>query len=239
MTHDDKHDDKHGDTPEPSAQWRSGMTVRGAVWGSAANCRLFESDPGPAYYTEGAPAAPDDQPDEHPGDGHASDVRIVSRAEAWRDVYARNLIHDLEADPDRLSEAADLARALLRDVSRPGYRLALAREAFREAPDRRTGIRKALHLLSPTEYAEDRAFWRLAVELCARARDITRAAGADTDPFDRDRLLAGIDHRLHLVFGFFPDPAASARRLTNRLQEIDQQAETDRRLPPGHPDKRT
>jgi hypothetical protein len=218
------------DKPEPNkpaARRQTVLSVHGAVWSVAANCRLFESDPGPAYYTE-SPAAPEDHPD---------DVRTVSRAEAWRDIYARGLIHDLDANPHQLREGANFAAARLREVSRPAHHLALARKALREAPDRRTGIRKALHLLSPTEYADDRAFWRLAVELCTRALDITRAAGADTDPFDRDRLLAGIDHRLHLVFGIILDPDASPR-LVNRLHEIDRQAEADRRLPPDHPDKR-
>ena len=50
-------------------------------------------------------------------------------------------------------------------------------------------------------------------------------AGADTDPFDRHRLLAGIEHRFHLVFGFFPGPAASAAALIARIHAIDEDAD--------------
>lgn len=205
--------------------------IRGVVWSSAANCRLYERDPGPTHYTESPTPTPGD-----PHSVHPDDARTITRDEAWRDIYARSLIHELHAQPDHIRDALTFSRTQLRTVSRPRYRLTRARTEWRNAPDPRTGLRRALHVLTPTEYADDREFWHRAVDICTRAHHITHAAGADTDPYDRARLLAGIEHRFHLVFGFFPDPTRSAAQLAARLQEIDRQAAADHRPPPDHPD---
>lgn len=112
--------------------------VRGVVWSSAANCRLYERDPGPTHYTESpAPAA------DNPHSVHPDDIRAVTRAEAWRDIYARSLIHELNADPVLIRQAVAFSIAQSREVGRLHHRLTLAR---RECARHPTGTPDAVAL---------------------------------------------------------------------------------------------
>lgn len=57
------------------------------AWVYAANCSLYEEDPDPPYVNIGSPIEP----------------VVVSRTEAYRDLYARLLLLDFDADPQRIT----------------------------------------------------------------------------------------------------------------------------------------
>ena len=61
------------------------------AWSLAANCLLYEEDPGPAEVNVASDAEP----------------RMVPRREAWRDYYARYLLNELDADLARVGAVAD------------------------------------------------------------------------------------------------------------------------------------
>ncbi|MBV9923321.1 MAG: hypothetical protein JOY78_21085 [Pseudonocardia sp.] len=73
------------------------------AWTLAANCLLYEGDPGPARLNVGTAAEP----------------RMVSRYEACRDFYARSLVKELEAGLARI------------DAVRAEYEIALVRRPTR------------------------------------------------------------------------------------------------------------
>ena len=60
------------------------------AWVYAANCRLYENDPGPAELNIASRIEP----------------MWVSRAEAFRDLYARLLLEELDADAARIAVLA-------------------------------------------------------------------------------------------------------------------------------------
>jgi len=62
------------------------------AWSYAANCSLYEEDPGPAELNIGSSLEP----------------HWVSRAEAFRDLYAHLLLEQLGADPARIAALAYL-----------------------------------------------------------------------------------------------------------------------------------
>lgn len=195
--------------PEP---WE---TARVTVWSAAANCRLIEDEPGPDFYQEGSTPEP----------------VWISRRDAWRDTYARGLILDLHAEPAQLHRAVVLARDAATERHRLRWWLRLTRQRWQDAPDRTARIEAIRLALSATEHAEEHAFWACAAEICLRAVHIMAEAGADADPGDRQRLLAGIRHHLSMTaFGnLIPDRAAeSEQQLLDRLTEIDRQYPPDR-----------
>ncbi|MFE3105293.1 hypothetical protein [Nocardia tengchongensis] len=59
----------------------------------AANCLLYEEDPGPAELNIGSELEP----------------HMVPRSHAWRDFYAHHLITQLSADSDRLAQCSEWA----------------------------------------------------------------------------------------------------------------------------------
>jgi hypothetical protein len=110
------------DTPPPPARYVPPPDPV-LAWSNAANCRLYEDDPGPAPYR----------------DGSAAEGRMISRADAWRDCYARSLLYDLDADPDRLTAALGAVNNRIRRSHRPGFWLALAWRRFGHPGWRRAG----------------------------------------------------------------------------------------------------
>jgi hypothetical protein len=74
------------------------------AWSLAANCLLFEEDPGPDQVNVGSDTEPQMQP----------------RTEAWRDYYARYLLKELDGDLGRLAAIDDEYRGELR--RRPSQR---------------------------------------------------------------------------------------------------------------------
>lgn len=62
------------------------------AWSFAANCSLYEEDPGPAELNIGS----------------AVESHMVSRVDAFRDLYARLLLEQLGGEPERITELARL-----------------------------------------------------------------------------------------------------------------------------------
>lgn len=62
------------------------------VWTFAANCSLYEEDPGPAELNIGSALEP----------------HMVSRADAFRDLYAHLLLEQLGGEPERITQLARL-----------------------------------------------------------------------------------------------------------------------------------
>jgi len=184
------------------------QAARVAVWATTANCRLIEEENGPAYYQEGS----GDEP------------LWVSRRDAWRDTYARELINMLNAEPAQLHRAAITACDSATERHSLKWWLNITIQRWREAPDR-TYRMKAIRLaLSPAEHADEHAFWECANEICSRALHIMTESGADTNTKDRQRLLAGIKHHLTMTaFGnVMPEVATdSEQQLLDRLTDID------------------
>lgn len=62
------------------------------AWTYATNCSLYEEDPGPSELNIGSSLEP----------------RLVTRAEAFRDLYAHLLLEDLGADHERITTLDEL-----------------------------------------------------------------------------------------------------------------------------------
>lgn len=186
---------------------RTGPRVKNpyvAVWSCATNAALYIDDPGPA-------ALPD---------GNRLEPRTVPRHQVYRDFYARLLVLDLAADPDLLDAAITAARRGLRG----GYsRLIITQMGAAHA--RQESWPTVLERLRPGELHALRRVHRLGLEIARAARQIVTDAGADTDPYARARLLAGLDHTLtdEALAGLLPPAAraANAADLTERLAAID------------------
>jgi hypothetical protein len=118
------------------------------VWSLAANCRLYEDDPGPRQLNVGS----------------ATEPRYVPRSEALRDLYASQLVLGVDADTSRIDALADRCRAEIeaihkllhwirimgRRMTGPGrlsYRLRSALEIM--DPHEREALR-AVHHVRPT-----------------------------------------------------------------------------------------
>jgi hypothetical protein len=128
--------------------------------------------------------------------GSVSEELLVSPREKWRSYYSRHLAHHLAADPDRIRQARTWAQTN-REVAQPRER---GSNAF------------------------GRQDWDLAVDLCDRALAIVTQSGADTDPYTRRRLLAGLNAALTTeTIGIFPGVAAfQAEELQIELAAIDE-----------------
>ncbi|MGV9836642.1 hypothetical protein ACWDUL_20975 [Nocardia niigatensis] len=66
------------------------------LWGLAANCTLYEEDPGPSHLNIASHVEP----------------MPVPRKQAWRDFYARRLIAELGGNLARVRAVAEQARAM-------------------------------------------------------------------------------------------------------------------------------
>lgn len=184
-------------------RWESAMW--GFLWQHAGDCWLLERGDPAAVYSEGS----------------RWEAVTLAAGDLWRDGHARGLILDLDADPGRLAAALDVSRRMRTALSRPRYWPQIA-AGYLHHPLRSPA--------TPTPHLPRYAVWSLAVDLCQRATHITHQAGADTNPGDRQRLLAGLDHHLTVTrYGglISHHKHVNARALPARLAQID------RRHPPS------
>lgn len=173
------------------------------AWSLAANCLLYEADPGPAVLNVASAAEP----------------VWMDRAAAWQDSYARYLLENLDADTDRLRAAHTAAVADLAEARR----LRFARSAYRARRRGGSSRRSAARILLPGPRRELVDVYRRAVDLCRLALDIAQAAGADHDPLARRRLLAATRHQ-NTVTALSAIPGVvetSTEHLVEDLTELD------------------
>jgi hypothetical protein len=149
------------------------------AWVYAANCLLYESDPGPAQLNVGSRDEP----------------KYVDRREVWRDYYAQAVLMELEADHGRLAAAAAQCHAELA-ASYGVRRWATATRRRLSGPGRlRDRVVSAAKMLLPVERERFRESHRCALDLCERAGRLVEEAGALDDDTARRRLLAGTRHQ--------------------------------------------
>ena len=142
------------------------------AWSCAANCLLYEDDPGPAQLNIGS----------------ATEPVWVSRAQAWQDAYAHCLLEALDADLARIQAAAEHYRAKLTVAGTIRHTVDVY---WARRPD---GLRQALGAWSPRQLHEIHQVHRRALDLCERAARMVIDAGADADDIARQQLLAGTRH---------------------------------------------
>lgn len=173
------------------------------AWSLAANCLLYESDPGPSVINVASAAEP----------------VWMDRSTAWQDSYARYLLEHLDADPDRLRAAHTAAAVDLAEARTPRFALDAYRARRRSGSSRRYAAR----ILLPGPRCELVAVYRRAVDLRRLALEIATAAGADHDPLARRRLLAATRHQNTVTaLGVIPGVAeASSTQLAEDLDELD------------------
>ncbi|MCF7552188.1 hypothetical protein [Pseudonocardia sp. WMMC193] len=173
------------------------------AWSLAANCLLYESDPGPAVLNVASAAEP----------------VWMDRSTAWQDSFARYLLEHLDADPDRLHRAHTTASADLAKARTPRFALDAYRSRRRSGSSRRSAAR----ILRPGTRRELVGVYRRAIDLCRLALDIATSAGADHDPLARRRLLAATRHQNTVTaLGVIPGVAeASSTQLAEDLDELD------------------
>ncbi|SDG27465.1 hypothetical protein [Pseudonocardia oroxyli] len=173
------------------------------AWSLAANCLLYESDPGPAVLNVASAAEP----------------VWMDRSTAWQDSYGRYLLEHLDADPDRLRAAHTAAAADLAEARTLRFALDTYRSRRRSGFSRRFAAR----ILRPGPRRELVGVYRRAVDLCRLALDIATAAGADQDPLARRRLHAATRHQNTVTaLGVIPGVAeASSTQLAEDLDELD------------------
>ncbi|MEK6438950.1 hypothetical protein [Pseudonocardia sp. T1-2H] len=171
------------------------------AWSLAANCVLYERDPGPTLLNVGS----------------ADEPRYLPRAQAWRDSYARFLLERLDADHLRTAAAHQAAKERLAHTQTVGF----LRSIYRA--NREEGRLAALRAVSPASMREIRLSHQIAVELCARAEQIITEAGADHDDISRRRLLAATHHGNTLTaLGAIPGVAEnSTDQLIHELDDLD------------------
>ncbi|MHA6795915.1 hypothetical protein ACVGVM_20715 [Pseudonocardia bannensis] len=171
------------------------------AWSLAANCVLYERDPGPALLNVGS----------------ADEPRYLPRTQAWRDSYARFLLERLDADHARTAAAHHAAKERLAHTQTVGF----LRSIYRA--NREDGLLAALRAVSPASMRGIRLSHQIAVELCARAGQIITEAGADSDDVSRRRLLAATRHGNTLTaLGAVPGVAEdSTDRLVEELDGLD------------------
>lgn len=109
------------------------------AWLHAANCVLYEQDPGPEQLNVGSHYKPS----------------WVSRQDAFRDLYAHLLVEVLGADAVRIAAVES----------------------------------RIDHVGKVTSSAAE--VWKIATDLCQRARTLVDSAGATEDDCARRRLIAG------------------------------------------------
>lgn len=191
--------------PEDYDEPRFRPALFALVWEHASDCWLLERTDSTTTYTEGSPY----------------ESVALAAGDLWRDGHARALILTLHADPTQLAAALDVSRRIRANLSR-----------FQHWPE--IAAEHVSRLLPPPTvpptYLPRHAVWTVGVDLCHRALHITHQAGADTNPGDRHRLLAGLDHHVTMTrYGGFicHHKHRNARALPARLARIDH------RYPPG------
>src|SRR5688500_9443543 len=75
------------------------------AWSSAANCLLYEEDPGPAHLNIWSETEP----------------RWVSRSEAWMNFYAWALLYQLDTEHARLTAVAETIPGELAETTVLGW----------------------------------------------------------------------------------------------------------------------
>ena len=185
------------------------------AWSLAANCLLYEADPGPAVLNVASAAEP----------------VWMDRAAAWQDSYARYLLEYLDADVGRLRAAHTAAAADLADARTLRFALDTYRARRRSGSSRRSAAR----VLLPARRRELVGVYRRAVDLCRLALDIATAAGAWHDPLARRRLLAATRHQNTVTaLGAVPGVIESSTdQLAEDLYELDTHDPRDPRDPRG------
>jgi hypothetical protein len=103
-------------TASAGAGFSEGLTL---AWCCAANCSLYEDDPGPAELNIGSTIEP----------------HWVSRIEAFRDLYAHLLIEHLGADPARTAALAREVKHAAKGSSSAAALWELAAELCQRACD--------------------------------------------------------------------------------------------------------
>jgi hypothetical protein len=173
------------------------LDARTAYW-LAANCRLYEDDPGPAQVNIGSDHEP----------------HLVSRTEAWRSVYAQFLLIELAADHTRARAAAEHCRCDYRATATPAFWISVARDRLTAGRGGRARLTEAAKALSPREMDLLRLVHRVSVELCDRAVHLIEDAGAADDDTARRRLVAGARQtRTLLAFGGIEGTAREANEI--------------------------
>ena len=173
--HDDHDDNPDAADYDDGARWvwdRS--TLLAKVWAHAGDCWCLESTERNPTYAQGSPY----------------ESVTLAAGDLWRDGHARGLILDCYADPVLLAAALDISQKMRTALSRPRYWPEIVGGYLHDPLRPRT--------VAP-RYLPRYAVWSLAVDLCRRALHITRQAGADTNPGDRARLLAGLGHHLRMT----------------------------------------
>jgi hypothetical protein len=161
------------------------LDARTAYW-LAANCRLYEDDPGPAQVNIGSDHEP----------------HLVTRTEACRSVYAQFLLIDLAADHTRARAAADHCRREYRATATLAFWISVVQARFTAQHGVRAHLSEIAKALSPREMYLLRLVHQVSVELCDRAVHLIEDAGAATDDTARRRLVAGARQtRTLLAFG--------------------------------------
>jgi hypothetical protein len=185
-----------------SGSLRQAERDAGTAWWCAANCLLYEEDPGPAQLNVGSTTEP----------------VWVDRSQAWQDAYTHCLLEAVDADLARTRAAAEYYRAKLTVAGTIRHTIGVSRAR------RPGGLRQALGAWSPRQLHEIRQVQQRALDLCEQAARIVIDAGADADDITRRRLLAGTRHATTmLALGtVIPQIAQdSTDRLTDELGALD------------------
>lgn len=182
------------------------------AWSCAANLSLYDEDPGSRVMNVGSRDEP----------------RLADRRQALLDLYARQILVDLEAGYDRVinlrgrcEERAAAARTL-----RGGLRTAQARRRLPGVSW--PSVVGALTRGGRREIAE---LWAIGAELADRAATMMNDAGADQDAKARARLLASMKHTLtyDVIGAVVPADVErqAAEDLAQTLREIDERDADD------------
>jgi hypothetical protein len=174
---------------------------RGLIWSLACNCLLHEEDPGPNSINIGSQIEP----------------KMVSRGQAWRDLYARLLAERVGADIARIDATAAVCRDELADTHRPEHWQRIYESRHQ------SGDPNAAEVFTEQGQHEIREVWECAIDLCEHAAQMVREAGAAENDKARQRFLAGLKHQNTVdVLGAMPGVAqVSAADLIERLRELD------------------
>jgi hypothetical protein len=113
---------------------------------------------------------------------------MMPRKEAWRELYSRLLVEQLEADVHRLVAVEARSRKGLAETFEPDFGQRLY--------DRRAakGDPVAEEALTEEGQREVQEVWECAVDLCELALAMVRQSGAADDEPTRRRFLAGLRH---------------------------------------------
>ena len=191
------------DNDDDAADRSTADTDAQLAWSLAANCLLYEEDPGPAMVNVGSDTEPSWMP----------------RDQAWRYSFANYLVERLAADHRRLSAALVVAQQQLREARSPRSALAVYRVRRSDGE----GLGEALRVFGPSQWRDRILVQRRTVDLCQQALQRIVDAGADHDDQARQRLLAVLRHTNTLeALGAVPGvPETSMQQLAADLDDIE------------------